>query len=492
MDESRRPVLSITGRDVWAAVLDRVASSIAPCAIVGDPRPIAAARAEQNLQSRVVMFWDAMNDRDISCEAASSLDGFFGTADYLHDLWLFERILDRTDYGGNLLSGPDKEAIFVQLLLFWMTKFSRGEADGFFGAESPHDPMSFTAYRVAQLSGCRVVLLQRLGPLIPAASARLGGIDGPRFRFESEDRPAREVEALLEAQERATEFVALAGSSTRMPYIQPRVSQFIRSRRDVSAVQNYEQGFVTELHYDATEINWARRRIREQPSRLRAALERESSRQLPSTFAYFALHYEPEKNVVPEGGDFANQLHAVSRARSFVPLDTAIVVAEHPTQFTRGTIARSPLLYGTIASLPNTILAHPESGSRELIGSASAVFSLTGTALVEAAVRGVPSISMGEPWFDGMPSIERFEHVDSWRDLTQSSGLSSSDDVRAWLLDLIWSYTIPFIPTPTHRSRIRFSAQSAVSEVGALARCISLTLGAKREDGLKQPQPNTP
>jgi len=68
--------------------------------------------------------------------------------------------------------------------------------------------------------------------------------------------------------------------------------------------------------------------------------------------------------------------------------------------------------YQTIMDLPNVTLIHPSLSNEELIKNCSIVFTVTGTAGLEAGYYGKPSIIFGHTSYDSLPSVHKIEHLE--------------------------------------------------------------------------------
>ena len=68
--------------------------------------------------------------------------------------------------------------------------------------------------------------------------------------------------------------------------------------------------------------------------------------------------------------------------------------------------------YQTIMDLPNVTLIHPSLSNEELIKNCSIVFTVTGTAGLEAAYYGKSSIIFGHTSYDSLPSVHKIEHLE--------------------------------------------------------------------------------
>lgn len=166
----------------------------------------------------------------------------------------------------------------------------------------------------------------------------------------------------------------------------------------------------------------------------------------PGQFALFALHYEPERTVQPEGGNYDNQLRAVVAARQLLADSVHLVVKEHPSQSStalRGWMGRSSLTYRILARLPNTTLIGGLTRASDLIGSATCVYTITGTVGLEAALVGVPVFHFGRPWWEGLPGTSYVGGTQPDEQNPHPGVQSLPEDVDSFLNFLYDRYLIP-------------------------------------------------
>lgn len=120
-------------------------------------------------------------------------------------------------------------------------------------------------------------------------------------------------------------------------------------------------------------------------------------------FVVFALHYQPERTTMPEGGWFADQELAIRMISESLPEEWTLLVKEHPSQFrwqTEGELARDNGFYDRLAGIPGVKLVPLDISAITLIEHASAVATITGTIGWEAALRGVPVVTMANTWYE--------------------------------------------------------------------------------------------
>lgn len=119
-------------------------------------------------------------------------------------------------------------------------------------------------------------------------------------------------------------------------------------------------------------------------------------------FVVFALHYQPERTTMPEGGWFADQELAIRMIADTLPSGWKLLVKEHPSQFlwqTEGELARDDGYYDRLAALPGVTLVPLDIASSALVEHAKAVVTITGTIGWEAALKGTPTITLAQPWY---------------------------------------------------------------------------------------------
>lgn len=153
-------------------------------------------------------------------------------------------------------------------------------------------------------------------------------------------------------------------------------------------------------------VRWLRRR--EKVLRL---LDEVGIRSTPvGNFAYFALHFQPERSTTPEAGDFWGQIGAIRKLRSALPDSLELVVGEHPRQILltvpdiRQELFRSLDYYQQIADIPGVSLAHWSLEGSDLIKGSQLVASCTGSSPWEAIQLGIPGVVFGTTFYSSCES----------------------------------------------------------------------------------------
>ncbi|HWL03547.1 MAG TPA: hypothetical protein VNQ99_01255 [Xanthobacteraceae bacterium] len=139
---------------------------------------------------------------------------------------------------------------------------------------------------------------------------------------------------------------------------------------------------------------------------------------LRGPFVLLALHFQPERAVVPMAGIFCDQLLIADMIARNLPNGWRLVVKEHPWQlvpFGRGELGRQPGFYREIAEMPNTMLAPLNADTQELLRHARAVVTVTGSVGWQAIACGIPALVFGAAWYRDADGVHGIDDLDSCR-----------------------------------------------------------------------------
>jgi hypothetical protein len=109
----------------------------------------------------------------------------------------------------------------------------------------------------------------------------------------------------------------------------------------------------------------------------------------------------------PLAGVFVDQLLLIEMLSYYLPEGVKLYVKEHPKQTILG---RSQDVYDRILSINNTRLISKETNTYDLINSALAVATCTGTAGWEALLRGKPVLLFGAIFYQYMQGVFRIRN----------------------------------------------------------------------------------
>jgi hypothetical protein len=130
--------------------------------------------------------------------------------------------------------------------------------------------------------------------------------------------------------------------------------------------------------------------------------------------AYYPLHVQPESSIDVLGSYFSDQLKLIKDIRRALPFDVTLVVKEHPNFL--GTKELS--LFRAIRRIPNVkLVRHDESGI-EMLKKSAILFTVSGTAALEAGMLGIPAVVFCEMYFNQFSSIHYCSDLTRLRELT--------------------------------------------------------------------------
>ena len=135
-------------------------------------------------------------------------------------------------------------------------------------------------------------------------------------------------------------------------------------------------------------------------------------------YVFVALHYQPERNSVPLGGCFGDQLLVLDLLSKTLPPGWKIYVKEHGQQwsyFSKGERARSIFDYQEMRKLENVELVPVDMVSFDLIDNAVATVTIAGSVGWESIMRGKPALVFGSAWYQGCEGAYRVHDQESIR-----------------------------------------------------------------------------
>jgi hypothetical protein len=128
-------------------------------------------------------------------------------------------------------------------------------------------------------------------------------------------------------------------------------------------------------------------------------------------YIYFPLGVEPERSLTRDSPEFSHQAYAIQALAKDLPSGVFLAVKEHLTAIG----PRSDGFYESLSMLTNVRMVDLMTPSLELIRSAKAVATVTGTAGLEAAIMGVPVISFGKHNIYNI--VPHVHYISSWLEL---------------------------------------------------------------------------
>lgn len=129
----------------------------------------------------------------------------------------------------------------------------------------------------------------------------------------------------------------------------------------------------------------------------------------PGNFAYYPLHMQPESSVDNWAPFYQDQLALAKLVLRALPADCSLVVKLHfidPDNYSRAQLK-------DLLKLPGLQVADPLSQSRKFLDAAKLVIGIQGTACLEAALLGKPTLIFGDSPYQYFPNTERAKDVNS-------------------------------------------------------------------------------
>jgi len=132
-------------------------------------------------------------------------------------------------------------------------------------------------------------------------------------------------------------------------------------------------------------------------------------------FIYYPLSHEPERSSLIEAPFFTDQIAFITSIAKSIPVGYHLYVKEHFAMKILGW--RNISYYKQIQSLPNVKLIHPSVKPDKILEKSSLVITISGTASLEAAFYGKPSIIVSDLGFSSLSSVTK---IDRLEDLPQT------------------------------------------------------------------------
>ena len=127
-------------------------------------------------------------------------------------------------------------------------------------------------------------------------------------------------------------------------------------------------------------------------------------------FLYFPLHVQPERSIDIDAPFYNNQQEVIFSIAKSLPIGFKLYVKEHYFMTRRNW--RETSFYKEIMELPNVVLLHPSVNPGDLLKNCSLVITITGTAGLESAFYGKPSIIFADTIYSKLPSVYHLKNIE--------------------------------------------------------------------------------
>ena len=125
------------------------------------------------------------------------------------------------------------------------------------------------------------------------------------------------------------------------------------------------------------------------------------------SYVYFPLHFQPELATTSLADEFSDQLLAIEALRGIVPSEIKILIKENPIQ---GSFKRSATFFKRLKTIKNVDLISIKISTIDLTKNSLFVSTLNGTAAFEAIKLNKPALVFGNPWYQSLPGIFRYDN----------------------------------------------------------------------------------
>ena len=275
--------------------------------------------------------------------------------------------------------------------------------------------LDYVAYLVAKARGVRflnlrptrigdrVALSQRLNDPSPELASRYRRLlDGEESRYAEDARQyirrVREQHGRYEGVVRPSDKPALQSNASkfaRLDRLIAAIRGYFAYRNSIAASDNHVPDPLRRLYFTA----WRNPR---QAARTRDFFQGRYVRESDLTglrYVFFPLHTEPEVSLLVYGRPYVNQIEIIRMLAMSLPVDTVLVVKEHPWMVGK----RSLAAYQKMLEIPRVRFADPALEARTLVQQADLVAVVTGSVALEAAMLDKPVITFGDCPYNLLP-----------------------------------------------------------------------------------------
>lgn len=136
-----------------------------------------------------------------------------------------------------------------------------------------------------------------------------------------------------------------------------------------------------------------------------------------SNYFFYPIHVQPESSIDHLGNFYSNQLDIIKSVWKILPDNYFLLVKEH-IEFGH----RPPYFYREILKCENIKFVYESTNSLDIITNAKAVFSVSGTSALEAALSKVNSFTFSKTFFNNLEfshniDLSEMKHCSSFQDL---------------------------------------------------------------------------
>ena len=447
-------------RDVTLQLRDR--HGVSPVIWMGDE--VHDRFARETFPECEVLDWDSQlnggDSREMSNQSFLKLSQYWNSSTFESQR---EGLLEELNryHSPDRVRNLDREVLLRRLQSSIFEKLLERRPSFFVASETPHNHVFLAALYLVQWLEIPTLFFQPTTTLAPALLPKTGlneVFQGQKVENLAPESPSRAL--IAETSGSLLNQLSAGKYTLRQRYERTKLAE--QKGLHVSAARRSWRkfkGFVRSLDFQLT---WGMDSLGRAEKGLSMLLEYHRSRLdnehklLPSspsagTYAFFAMHFQPERTSVPEGGLKSFQFENFVRARELLPSDLTLVIKEHESQVSGikpGHHGRPFGFYNLLKSLPNTEVVSAWAKTNELMENSAVVFTLTGSIGIEAALRGIPVVYFGNPWWAGTPGTYAYHDLKK-NDSIESLKPARNNSVRNYLLTVVNEKAIVGLATPS-------------------------------------------
>ncbi|OGG69219.1 hypothetical protein A3F27_01600 [Candidatus Kaiserbacteria bacterium RIFCSPHIGHO2_12_FULL_53_13] len=308
-----------------------------------------------------------------------------------------------------------RKDFYYDLLCYWGGVLDQLNPDAILFADVPHQMFDFVLYEIAKRRGIKTIILDpvfRYDRLVTYRDYRAGNEALANWK-----QRARETKLNELAPETRGYYLEVSGSKDPSP------AHFTEWNKVNSGLYKFRRHAMSLIPFirDGSIIERGVMRIFKMlKSNVKdeyLALERPADLKKP--YVYVPIHYQPELTTSPQGSVYVDQILMMKTLSAALPVDWELYIKEHPAQWMAHggnfTSYRYRGIYEEMARLRNVRLVPVTTNTFTLIDNAKAIATATGTAAMEAILRGKNALIFGYPWFMHAPGMFRVSCVEDCR-----------------------------------------------------------------------------
>ncbi len=343
----------------------------------------------------------------------------------------------RRDTTGWNYSYVERKEFYYQLLKYWVNIIQAYRPDIFLSFVIPHSPEEYVLYRLCKYFDIPTLFVNPT-PIFDTYYYIANSIEDLANVFQEDYRQVNKVQLDQETQDYLNKLKLPQG------YVQSHMRQF---KKRVERQDNFAFSIFFELkrlarirlsiikksgsHWkmnqhpvqsEKSEMNYLQETLfKMKLRRNNMALKKiyngfTDEMDFNQKYIYFAPNYQPEANVTPPAGIYADFYLILDILSSSIPDDWVIYYKEHPSTFyagIEGSLSRSKRFYERLNTIKKVRFIDSNINTFELIDNSCVVATPTGTVGWEALVRDKPTLVFGQVWYVGCNSVF---HIETYQD----------------------------------------------------------------------------